>query len=90
MRNRSSITKNGCNFKLVARQDIAPSPLHGYYRNDTDLYALDGIRFGKVVEIDDKANLADMLPQLIDAFEKEHPDWRVDRYSIRREDGTEI
>lgn len=52
-------------IQLVARQDIAPSPWHGYYRNDTDLYALDGIRFGKVVEIDDNENPVDMLPQLI-------------------------
>lgn len=77
-------------IQLVARQDIIPPFLDGYYRNDADLCALDGIRFGKVVEIDDKANLADMFPQLIDAFETENPDWRVDRYSIRREDGTEI
>ena len=77
-------------IQLVARQDIAPSPLHGYYRNDTELYALDGIRFGKVVEIDDNENPVDMLPQLIDAFKADNPGWLVSRYSIRREDGTEI
>ena len=48
-------------IQLVARQDIAPSPLHGYYRNDTELYALDGIRFGKVVEIDDNENPIHMM-----------------------------
>ena len=77
-------------IQLAARQDIIPPSLDGYYRNDADLYALDGIRFGKVMEIDDKANPADMLPQLIDAFEAENPGWLVNRYSIRREDGTEI
>ena len=74
---------------LVARQNIK-KPNGGGYHNDEGRYALDGIRYGAVKEIEDDVNPLSIWHQLRQKFETDNPDWRVNSYSIRFEDGSEI
>ena len=74
---------------LVAKQNIK-KPNGGGYHNDEGRYALDGIRYGAVKEIEDDVNPLSILHQLRQEFETDNPGWRVNSYSIRFEDGSEI
>lgn len=74
---------------LVARQNIK-KPNGGGYHNDEGRYALDGIRYGAVKEIEDDVNPLSIWHQLRQEFETDNPGWRVNSYSIRFEDGSEI
>ena len=74
---------------LVARQNIK-KPNGGGYHNDEGRYALDGIRYGAVKEIEDNVNPLSIWHQLRQEFEVDNPGWRVDSYFIRLEDGSEI
>ena len=74
---------------LVARQNILNANGGGYH-NDEGRYALDGIRYGAVKEIEDDVNPLSIWHQLRQEFEVDNPGWRVNSYSIRFEDGSEI
>lgn len=74
---------------LVARQNIINANGGGYH-NDEGRRALDGIRYGAVKEIEDNVNPLSIWHQLRQEFETDNPGWRVDSYSIRLEDGSEI
>ena len=74
---------------LVARQNIK-KPNGGGYHNDEGRYALDGIRYGAVKEIEDDVDPLSIWHQLRQEFETDNPGWRVNSYSIRFEDGSEI
>lgn len=74
---------------LVARQNILNANGGGYH-NDEGRYALDGIRYGAVKEIEDNVNPLSIWHQLRQEFETDNPGWRVNSYSIRFEDGSEI
>ena len=74
---------------LVARQNIINANGSGYH-NDEGRRALDGIRYGAVKEIEDNVNPLSIWHQLRQEFETDNPGWRVDSYSIRLEDGSEI
>ena len=74
---------------LVARQNIINANGGGYH-NDEGRRALDGIRYGAVKEIEDNVNPLSIWHQLRQEFEVDNPGWRVDSYSIRLEDGSEI
>ena len=74
---------------LVARQNIINANGGGYH-NDEGRYALDGIRYGAVKEIEDDVNPLSIWHQLRQEFETDNPGWRVNSYSIRFEDGSEI
>lgn len=67
---------------LVARQNIK-KPNGGGYHNDEGRYALDGIRYGAVKEIEDDVNPSSLWDQLLDEFENDNPDWIADSYSIQ-------
>ena len=75
--------------QLVARQNIIAAS-RDYIHNDEGRRALDGIRFGTVKEIDDAIDPLSIWHNLKQEFENNNPDWRVDSYSIRFEDGSEI
>ena len=74
---------------LVARQNILNANGGGYH-NDEGRYALDGIRYGAVKEIEDDVNPLSIWHQLRQEFEVDNPGWRVNSDSIRFEDGSEI
>ena len=74
---------------LVARQDIIDSSLK-HVHDDTGRMALDGIRYGKVHEISDNTDPMTYWHELRKEFEHDNPNYRVDRYAIRFEDGHEI
>ena len=74
---------------LVARQDIIDSSLK-HIHDDTGRMALDGIRYGKVHEISDNTDPMTYWHELRKEFEHDNPNYRVDRYAIRFEDGHEI
>ena len=74
---------------LVARQNILNANGGGYH-NDEGRYALDGIRYGAVKEIEDDVNPLSIWHQLRQEFEVDNPGWRVNSYSIRFEGGSEI
>ena len=74
---------------LVARQDIIDSSLK-HIHDDTGRIALDGIRYGKVHEISDNTDPMTYWHELRKEFEHDNPNYRVDRYAIRFEDGHEI
>ena len=74
---------------LVARQDVINPSTHRIH-DDKGLFALDGIRYGQVHEIEDHINPETLGRDLIKDFRKANPDYRVDRFSIRLENGTEI
>ena len=74
---------------LVARQDIIDSSLKRIH-DDTGRMALDGIRYGKVHEISDNTDPMTYWHELRKEFEHDNPNYRVDRYAIRFEDGHEI
>ncbi len=74
---------------LVARQNIINANGGGYH-NDEGRRALNGIRYGAVKKIEDNVNLLSIWHQLRQEFETDNPGWRVDSYSIRLEDGSEI
>ena len=74
---------------LVARQNIINANGGGYH-NDEGLRALNGIRYGTVKEIEDDVNPLSIWHQLQQEFEVDNPGWRVDSYSIRLEDGSEL
>lgn len=74
---------------LVARQDIIDPSLKRIH-DDTGRMALDGIRYGKVHEISDNTDPMTYWHELRKEFEHDNPNYRVDRYAIRLEDGREI
>ncbi len=74
---------------LVARQDIIDPSLKRIH-DDTGRMALDGIRYGKVHEISDNTDPMTYWHELRKEFEHDNPNYRVDRYAIRFEDGHEI
>lgn len=74
---------------LVARQNIIDPSAHRIH-DDQGRCALDGIRFGKVKEIEDNVDPLMIWHKLRREFERDNPDYRVDRYAIRFEDGHEI
>lgn len=74
---------------LVARQDIKSTSTFRTH-DDTGRIALDGIRYGKAREIADNVDPLAIWHELKQEFEKANPRYRVDRYSIRFEDGSEI
>lgn len=74
---------------LIARQNIINANGGGYH-NDEGRRALDGIRYGAVKDIEDDVNPLSIWHQLRQEFEVDNPGWRVDSYSIRLEDGSEI
>ena len=74
---------------LVARQDIIDFSLKRIH-DDTGRMALDGIRYGKVHEISDNTDPMTYWHELRKEFEHDNPNYRVDRYAIRFEDGHEI
>ena len=74
---------------LVARQDIIDSSLKRIH-DDTGRMALDGIRYGKIKEIEDNVDPMSIRHELRKEFEHDNPNYRVDRYAIRFEDGHEI
>lgn len=75
-------------IQLVARQNIIST--NGSYHDDKGLYALDGIRYGKIKEIEDDVDPLARWHQLRREFENDNPDWSASRYSILFEDGSEI
>ena len=74
---------------LVARQDIIDPSLKRIH-DDTGRMALDGIRYGKVHEISDNTDPMTYWHELRKEFERDNPNYRVDSYAIRFEDGHEI
>lgn len=74
---------------IVARQDII-NPNDFNYHNDVGLMALDGIRFGKVKEVENEKEALSSFEDLKMNFISENSGWRADRYFIRFEDGHEI
>ncbi len=74
---------------LVARQDIIDSSLK-HIHDDTGRMALDGIRYGKIKEIEDNVDPMSIRHELRKEFERDNPNYRVDSYAIRFEDGHEI
>ena len=74
---------------LVARQDIIDSSLKRIH-DDTGRMALDGIRYGKIKEIEDNVDPMSIRHELRKEFVHDNPNYRVDRYAIRFEDGHEI
>lgn len=74
---------------LVARQDIY-TPFTNRLHDDVGRWALDGILYGKVRIISDDTDPMTLLHELRREFEQDHPNYRVDRYAIRFEDGHEI
>lgn len=74
---------------LVARKNII-SPSQKRIHDDQGLKALDGIRYGKPISIDDNSNPELFWNELRRAFEKENPDFHADRYAIQLENGQEI
>lgn len=73
---------------LVGRQTIYDST--NKIHDDQGLAALNGIRYGKRKVIEDDADPIDWYLDMKQEFEKENPDFRVDRYAIKCEDGREI
>ena len=74
---------------VVARKKIIdPHTMRPH--GDDGLRELDGIRFGRVHEIEDDVDERTMAHQLRKEFCKENPDFHADSYAIRREDGSEI
>ena len=73
---------------LVARQNIYKDSTH--LHDDNGLRALNGIKYGKVHEIEDNEDPLNIWHSLRLEFKKENPTFHVDRYSIRFEDGHEI
>ena len=73
---------------LVGRKNIYAS--QNRIHDDEGLRALDGILFGKVKEINDPIDPLSIWHDMKREFEKDHPDFHADRYSIRFEDGHEV
>lgn len=73
---------------LVGRKNIYASQYR--IHDDEGLRALDGILFGKVKEINDPIDPLSIWHDMKREFEKDHPDFHADRYSIRFEDGHEV
>ena len=73
---------------LVARQDIYKDSTH--LHDDNGLRALNGIKYGKVHEIEDNEDPLNIWHSLRLEFKKENPTFHADRYFIRFEDGHEI
>ena len=73
---------------LVARQNIYKDSTH--LHDDNGLRALNGIKYGKVHEIEDNEDPLNIWHSLRLEFKKENPTFHADRYSIRFEDGHEI
>ena len=73
---------------LVARQNIYKDSTH--LHDDNGLRALNGIKYGKVHEIEDNEDPLNIWHSLRLEFKKENPTFHADRYFIRFEDGHEI
>ena len=73
---------------LVARQNIYKGSTH--LHDDNGLRALNGIKYGKVHEIEDNEDPLNIWHSLRLEFKKENPTFHADRYFIRFEDGHEI
>lgn len=73
---------------LVARQNIYKDSTH--LHDDNGLRALNGIKYGKVHEIEDNEDPLSIWHSLRLEFKKENPTFHADRYFIRFEDGHEI
>lgn len=73
---------------LVGRKNIYAS--QNRIHDDAGLQALDGILFGKPREIEDQVDPLTIWHDMKREFEKDHPDFHADRYSIRFEGGSEI
>lgn len=73
---------------LVARQNIYKDSTH--LHDDNGLRALNGIKYGKVHEIEDNEDPLNIWHLLRLEFKKENPTFHADRYFIRFEDGHEI
>ena len=76
------------NICLVARQNIYKDSTH--LHDDNGLRALNGIKYGKVHEIEDNEDPLNIWHSLRLEFKKENPTFHADRYFIRFEDGHEI
>lgn len=73
---------------LVARQNIYKDSTH--LHDDNGLRALNGIKYGKVHEIEDNEDPLNIWHSLRLEFKKANPTFHADRYFIRFEDGHEI
>lgn len=73
---------------LVGRKNIYAS--QNRIHDDAGLQALDGILFGKPREIEDQVDPLTIWHDMKREFEKDHPAFHADRYSIRFEGGSEI
>ena len=73
---------------LVARQNIYKDSTH--LHDDNGLRALNGIKYGKVHEIEDNEDPLNIWHSLRLEFKKENPTFHADRYFIRFDDGHEI
>ena len=73
---------------LVARQNIYKDSTH--LHDDNGLRALNGIKYGKIHEIEDNEDPLNIWHSLRLEFKKENPAFHADRYFIRFEDGHEI
>lgn len=74
---------------LVARKDRISVTSH-LVLDDFARRALDDIIFGKVKELEDSADPMSFWEELGLDFERDHPDFHADRYSIQLENSREI
>lgn len=72
------MTKKVC---IVARQEILDFQTKKAH-DDQGLFALDGIRYGKVHEVDLTENDRELMRRLIDEFEKDNPDFTAHSYEL--------
>ena len=76
-------------IQLVARQNIINPSTHQFH-DDQGRRALDGIRYGKIKEVEDNVDPMSIRYELRKEFKRDNPNYRVDSYAIRFEDGHEI
>lgn len=74
---------------LVARKNII-STSQKRFHDDQGLKALNGIRYGRPISIDENASPEAFWNELRRAFEKDNPNFHADRYAIQLENGQEI